>query len=121
MNDADLLIQTLPDPESARRFLDQLEEKHRAQSGKLRKKEALLSDALTLVSYSPLLAATLLQNPEYLWWLERERKIGGVRSKDDLLESLARFSLTHSQVEPQILLARFRRRPGCDPRRERQR
>ena len=37
-------------------------------------------------------------------------KIGGVRSKDDLLESLARFSLTHSQVEPQILLARFRRR-----------
>ena len=110
MNDADLLIQTLPDPESARRFLDQLEEKHRAQSAKLRKKEALLSDALTLVSYSPLLAATLLQNPEYLWWLERERKIGGVRSKDDLLESLARFSLTHSQVEPQILLARFRRR-----------
>ena len=29
MNDADFLIQTLPDPESARRFLDQLEEKHR--------------------------------------------------------------------------------------------
>ena len=53
MNDADFLIQTLPDPESARRFLDQLEEKHRAQSAKLRKKEALLSDALTLVSYSP--------------------------------------------------------------------
>ena len=110
MNDAEFLIQTLPDPESARRFLHQLEEKHRAQSAKLRKKEALLSDALTLVSYSPLLAATLLQNPEYLWWLERERKIGGVRGKDDLLESLARFSLTHSQVGPQILLARFRRR-----------
>src|SRR3954464_9542283 len=110
MNTSEILTRDLPDPESAGRFLRQLSEQQPQQFKKLNKKEGLLSDVLSLVSYSPLLAATLLQNPEYLWWLERERRIGGVRCKDDLLESLARFSLTHSQVGPQILLARFRRR-----------
>src|SRR5688572_31376857 len=70
----------------------------------------MLSDAATLASFSPLLATTMLQNPEYLWWLNRKRSESGVRSKDELLESLARFSLTNSQLEPQVLFARFRRR-----------
>lgn len=110
MSKAEFLIRDLPDPESAQRFLDQLSEKHPSQSAKLLKNEALLSDVLTLVSFSPLLATTLLQNPEYLWWLNRKRPDSTVRNKDELLESLARFSLTNSQAEANILLARFRRR-----------
>ena len=104
------LISELPDRHSARRFLDSLAEKHPRDHAKLVKDPALLSDVATIVSYSPLLAATLLQNPDYLSWLNRERVSSGVRSKEELMESLARFSLTHSQIEPNVLFARFRRR-----------
>ena len=64
-------------------------------------KEALLSDLLTLSSYSPLLATTVLQNPEYVQWLGRERTDTKVRSKESLLESLSRFSLLHTVAHVQ--------------------
>lgn len=110
MNISDSLVKDLPDPESATRFLQQFSERHPSKVAKLTKKEGLLSDALTLASYSPLFAATLIQNPDYLWWLDRKRSESSVRNKEELLESLARFALTNSQVEPQVLFARFRRR-----------
>jgi glutamate-ammonia-ligase adenylyltransferase len=100
----------LPDPASAERFLSQLTEKHPAHAAKVKKNAALLSDIKTLVSFSPLIAATLLQHPEHLWWLNRKRTDSVIRDKEELLESLARFTLTNSQVEPHVLLARFRRR-----------
>ncbi len=108
MGREEFLIKDLPDPEAARRFLGQLAEAHLSQHAKLLKKEGLLSDVLTLVAFSPLLAATLLQNPDYFWWLDRERSETAVRATDDLLESLARFSLTNSQLEPQVLFALLR-------------
>ena len=40
----------------------------------------------------------------------RERHYARVKSREELNESLARFGLTNSQLEPQVLLARFRRR-----------
>ena len=110
MTDLDHLTADLPDPESARRFLSSLEEQHRSESVKLKKNDGLLSDAVTLAAYSPLLAATLLQNPEYLWWLNRKRRAPAVRTKDELLEALGRFVLTHSQLDLHTQLARFRRR-----------
>ena len=110
MKNLDSIIRDLPDAESARRFFDQFSEKNPSQIGKLLKNEGLFSDVLTLVSFSPLLAATVLQNPNYLWWLNRHRADSKIRDKEELLESLARFALTNSMIEPQILLARFRRR-----------
>ena len=104
------LINDLPDPESARRFIERLATDHPSVSKKLVKNEALLSDVLTLVAYSPLLATTLLQTPEYIQWLNRRRLDSGVRGKEEMLESLARFSLTHTGLEHQVLFARFRRR-----------
>jgi glutamate-ammonia-ligase adenylyltransferase len=104
------LFKDLPDAESARRFLQQFTEKHSFQAKKLLKNEGLLSDILTLASFSPLLATTVLQNPEYAAWLNRHRSESKIRDKEELLESLARFSLTNSQTEPNVLLARFRRR-----------
>jgi glutamate-ammonia-ligase adenylyltransferase len=106
----DQLIRDLPDPDAARRFLEQLEQQNPVARIKLSKAEGLLSDILTVVSFSPLLTTTLLQNPEYLWWVGRKRVDSQVRSKDELMESLARFTLTNSQIEPQVLYARFRRR-----------
>nr|HQU85127.1 DUF294 nucleotidyltransferase-like domain-containing protein [Pyrinomonadaceae bacterium] len=110
MNDFAAITKDLSDAESAERFLTQFSEKNPSQYNKLLKNKGLLSDVLTLVSYSPLLATTLLQNPNYLWWLNRHRAESNVRDKEELLESLARFAMTNTQIEPQILLARFRRR-----------
>ena len=104
------LLKDLPDEEAARRFFGQFAERHHSAAKKLLKNEGLLSDVLTLASFSPLLAATLLQNPEYLAWLNRHRGDAVVRDKEELLESLARFAMTNSETEPHVLLARFRRR-----------
>lgn len=110
MEKLESLIKDLPDAGGARRFYEQLEEKFPAEARKLEKKQGLLSDILTLGAFSPFLAATLLQNPKYISWLNRQRVSAKVRGKDEILESLARFALTNSQLEPNILLARFRRR-----------
>lgn len=103
----DSLLNNLPDAESAMQFMERLQESH---ARKLIKQPAILSDVLALVSHSPLLATTLLQNPDYIWWLKRRREDRGIRGKEELLESLARFSLTNSQLPTQVLFARFRRR-----------
>ncbi len=104
------ITRNLPDSKSAVNFYSQLIEKLPLQEKKLAKNEGLLSDILTLAAFSPLLATTLLQHPDYIWWLKRQRISAKVRGKEEILESLARFALTNSQIEPNILLARFRRR-----------
>ncbi len=110
MSIPDHLIKDLPDPEAVVQFVRRFEEMQPASHRKLLRDEALLSDVLTLVSYSPLLATTLQQNSDYISWLDRRRKDKGVRGKDELLESLARFLLTNSTLETQVMFARFRRR-----------
>jgi glutamate-ammonia-ligase adenylyltransferase len=104
------IIDSLPDADAARRFLERLEAENPSQFKKLISNEPLFSDVAAITAFSPLLATTLLQHPEYIAWLDRERKNTAVRSKEELLESLGRFSLTNSQLEPQTLYARFRRR-----------
>jgi glutamate-ammonia-ligase adenylyltransferase len=104
------LVRDLPDAEGARMFYERLAVDHARAAQRLVRDEGLLSDALALAAWSPLLATTLAQNPDYLNWLARERADTHVRTAEELGESLARFALTHSQVEPQVLLARFRRR-----------
>src|SRR5688572_639829 len=110
MTDLEHLTADLPDPESAKRFLVSLEAQHPRDTAKLQKNDGLLSDVLTLAAYSPLLATTLLQNPDYLWWLNRKRRGPAVRTKEELLEALGRFVLTHTQLDLHTQLTRFRRR-----------
>ncbi|MBL8180482.1 MAG: hypothetical protein JNL64_02595 [Blastocatellia bacterium] len=110
MNRDEQLIAGLPDEDAARRFLGRLEELHPNVAMKLRKNEPLLSDVLALAAFSPLLATTMLQNQEYIAWLGRKRMDSGVRSKAEMLESLARFQLTNSTLEQSVVYARFRRR-----------
>ena len=104
------LIQKLPDAESARRFYDNFAKNFPREIKKLNKNPGLLSDVLTIASFSPLLATTMLQNPKYISWLNRQRFSAKVRGKDEILESLARFALTNSSLETSVLLSRFRRR-----------
>ena len=106
----EFLLHDLPDQNGARLFLDRLaKEQPRAHQNLLRQ-PALLADVLALAAWSPLLVTTLEQNPEYLPWLSRERADPRVRTSDELKEALARFALTNSSLNPQVLLARFRRR-----------
>ncbi|HEX8843104.1 MAG TPA: hypothetical protein VF791_00460 [Pyrinomonadaceae bacterium] len=104
------LVRDLPDAEGARLFYERLAAEHPRAVKTLAQTAGLLSDVLALAAWSPLLATTLAQNPDYLSWLGRERNLSGVKSREDLDESLARFALTNTQLDPQVLLARFRRR-----------
>jgi [glutamine synthetase] adenylyltransferase / [glutamine synthetase]-adenylyl-L-tyrosine phosphorylase len=102
----DFLLRDLPDQNGARLFLERLAK----EQPRVLKQPALLADVLALAAWSPLLSTTLEQNPEYLSWLSRERADPRVRTADEFKESLARFALTNSALNPQVLLARFRRR-----------
>ncbi|HEY0080810.1 MAG TPA: hypothetical protein VGB73_19565 [Pyrinomonadaceae bacterium] len=104
------LVRELPDAEGARLFYERMMAEHGRVARLLSKDAGLLSDVLALAAWSPFLATTLGQHPDYLSWLARERLLVRVRTAEELGESLARFALTHSQLEPQMLLARFRRR-----------
>jgi glutamate-ammonia-ligase adenylyltransferase len=106
----ELLSRELPDGEGARRFFGRISAEHPRAAHLLARDRGLLSDALALAAWSPLLATTLAQNPDYLQWLARERSATRIRTREELEESLARFALTNSQLDPQVLLARFRRR-----------
>ena len=104
------LLRDLPDQHAAERALERLRKENERSYQQLLKQPALLADVLALAAWSPLLATTLEQNPEYLSWLSRERADPRVRTCDELKEALARFALTNSSLNPQVLLARFRRR-----------
>ncbi|HSS20942.1 MAG TPA: hypothetical protein VLL54_12780 [Pyrinomonadaceae bacterium] len=104
------LTRDLPDQKGAHLFLERLASEQPQTYQKLLGDDALFSDVLALAAWSPLLATTLEQNPEYVSWLARERADVRVRTLDQLKESLARFALTHSPLSPQVLFARFRRR-----------
>ena len=104
------LLRDLPDQQAAERALERLKKENERSFQQLLKQPALLADVLALAAWSPLLATTLEQNPEYLHWLARERADPRVRTCDELKEALARFALMNSSLNPQVLLARFRRR-----------
>src|SRR5215204_1271988 len=106
----DFLLRELPDQHGARLFIERLAKEQPRAHQTLLKQPALLADVVALAAWSPLLATTLEQNPEYLPWLSRERTDPRVRTGDELKEALARFALTNSSLNPQVLLARFRRR-----------
>src|SRR5882724_7063020 len=104
-----LLLQ-LPEAHAAQLLFTRLTDGHLSTLKLFRREPGLLSDVLSLAAWSPLLATTLEQNPEYVTWLQRERVSTRVRTREEMGESLARFALTNSQLDPHILLARFRRR-----------
>jgi glutamate-ammonia-ligase adenylyltransferase len=104
------LARELPDPEGALRFYDRVRAERPRAARAFEHDAGLLADALALAAWSPLLATTLEQNPEYLTWLARERTAARVREAEELGESLARFALTHTRADAREVLAAFRRR-----------
>ena len=103
------LLGQLPDPSAAQLLYDRLSS-HSSIQILFQRDPALLSDVLTLAAWSPLLATTLENNPDYVTWLQRERSLTRVRTREELGESLGRFALINSRLDPHVMLARFRRR-----------
>ena len=104
------LLRQLPDRRTAQLLFARLTETNNSLARLFQREPGLLSDVLSLAAWSPLLATTLEQNPDYVTWLQRERVNTRVRTHEELAESLGRFSLTNSQLDPHVMLARFRRR-----------
>ena len=104
------LLRQLPESHNARLLFTRLVDGHDSIRRLFQRQPGLLSDVLAIAAWSPLLATTLEQNPDYLTWLQRERTSTRVRTREEMGESLARFALTNSQLDPHVLLARFRRR-----------
>ena len=112
MSRAEFLIKDLPDPVSARRFLDEFTEKHPSSRRKTLKKRGPAfrrSDARLL--QPPTRDDDPAESDSYIWWLEPKRaRTPASATRKRLSESLARFSLTNSQLDTQVVLSRFRRR-----------
>src|SRR5258708_5793017 len=104
------LLRQLPDPRTAQLLFARLTGTNNSLARLFQHESGLMSDVLSLAAWSPLLATTLEQNPDYVTWLQRERVNTRVRTHEELAESLGRFSLTNSQLDPHVMLARFRRR-----------
>jgi [glutamine synthetase] adenylyltransferase / [glutamine synthetase]-adenylyl-L-tyrosine phosphorylase len=103
------LLAQLPEPHTAQLLYDRLSQNPSIRS-LFQRDPALLSDVLTLAAWSPLLATTIENYPDYVSWLQRERKTTRVRTREELGEALGRFALINSQLDPHVMLARFRRR-----------
>src|SRR6266850_2447214 len=104
------LLRQLPESHAAQLLFSHLTDGHDSMLRLFQREPGLLSDVLAMAAWSPLLATTLEQNPDYVTWLQRERVSTRVRTREEMGESLARFALTNSQLDPHVLLARFRRR-----------
>src|SRR3954469_10989498 len=91
-------------------LIDRLITENKSLERTFQRDTALLSDVLTIAAWSPLLATTIENNPDYVAWLQRERAVTRVRTREELGESLGRFALINSQLDPHVALARFRRR-----------
>src|SRR4030081_874483 len=104
------LLGQLPESHAPRLLFNRLVDGHASILNLFRRQPGLLSDVLAIAAWSPLLATTLEQDPDYISWLQRERASTRVRTREEMGESLARFALTNSQLDAHVLLARFWRR-----------
>ena len=107
---AERLLHQLPERRTPELLFDTLMQTRPSLERTFQRDGALLSDVLTLAAWSPLLATTIENNPDYVTWLQRERVDPRVRSCEELSESLARFALINSMLDPHVMLSRFRRR-----------
>ncbi len=101
----------VPDPDAA---LNNLERFTRSAGNRvldgLQRTPVLLHYLLAFFSYSRYLTETLIRQPELILWIEREKFLTRMKSREDLLEGLARFEATALDSDPALTLARFKRR-----------
>ncbi|MFQ5926396.1 MAG: hypothetical protein ACE5MH_03075 [Terriglobia bacterium] len=101
----------VPDSDTALNNLERFTRQSGAEvSEQLARRPVLLYHLLALFSHSRFLSESLIQQPELVSWLARDRQLGRIKSKEDLLEEYARFEVTQFEANPSVVLARFKRR-----------
>ncbi len=105
------LLADSPDPDTALNFLERLCTPENAEMVRLfGRAGTLLHYAIAVFGYSPWLGETLLQNPDLLHALAREKNLDRSHSREDFREAYARFSSRSFETDVSLLLARFKRR-----------
>ena len=105
------LLAQVPDPDGALNRLERFTRELPARvADALTRQPTLLHYLLALFAHSGFLSETLIQQPELVLWLGRERNLERLKSREELLEEYARFESTALDVEPGLALARFKRR-----------
>lgn len=105
------VLAQVPDPDGALNRLERFSrEAGRRVLEAMVRQPALLHYLLALFSHSRFLSETLLQQPDLIVWLGREKHLERLKSKEELLEDYARFETAALDIEPALALARFKRR-----------
>jgi len=102
-------IESLPTPEAARTFLARLFDEHPDVAPLCKAQPSLLVHLLVLATHSAYLGEVLLAHPEYIRWLAAE-DLERMKSKEELLEDLARFAAMQTGLEGPRILFRFKQR-----------
>ncbi len=104
-------LRQVPDPDGAlnrlERFTRQLGSREQEA---LARQPALLHYLLALFAHSYFLSEMLIQQPELIPWLGREKNLERIKPREELLEEYARFEATALDLDPRLALARFKRR-----------
>jgi glutamate-ammonia-ligase adenylyltransferase len=104
------LLRECPDPDSALVLLDRLVSNSPPLLRILDRHHPLAHYALVIFGYSRFLGETLLQNPDLLPSLLRERNLDQSFSREEFNESLARFRSRSFEADTALVLSRFKRR-----------
>ena len=104
------LLKECPDPDSALVLLDRLVSNSPPLLRILDRHHPLAHYALVIFGYSRFLGETLLQNPDLLPSLLRERNLDQSFSREEFNESLARFRSRSFEADTALVLSRFKRR-----------
>lgn len=105
------LLADSPDPDGALNLLERLCATAGEQVLRLfGRDQVLLHYAVALFGYSQYLGETLIQNPDLLHALAREKNLDRSHSREDFREHFARFRSRSFDTDIALLLARFKRR-----------
>jgi glutamate-ammonia-ligase adenylyltransferase len=105
------LLTGSPDPDAALNLFDKLCAEGSDESLRLLDRHrGLIHYALAVFGNSQFLGETLIQNPDLLQQLAREKNLDRSHSREDFEESLARFRTRSFEADTALALARFKRR-----------
>jgi len=105
------LLAESPDPDAALNLLERLCATTEAPVLKLfAANQVLLHYATALFGHSLYLGETLIQNPDLLHTLAREKHLDRSLGREDFREHFARFSSRSLETDVAVLLARFKKR-----------
>jgi glutamate-ammonia-ligase adenylyltransferase len=105
------LLADSPDPDTALNLFERLSESAEEELFRLFARQPfLIHYSIVVFGYSPWLGDTLIQNPDLLHLLARDKSMELSHSREDYAEAFARFRSRSLDSDISLLLARFKRR-----------